>query len=191
MKNKEEFDEWYKQQNSFSNWVKKYLQPFHIFAVTILVAFAWYLVAEEKVSANWVIICVIGVIVLIIFKGKKQEQPQPIPEPIIKAIAMFHMEERIKRQEYPWGTRIHPSDYCKMQFQGDWGGGFKAWKWAVGFTVEYPDGLKKSVKQLHDVYTGICTGLIRCHEGYDGTQSWDLKVLMPQIVTTKEEKDTK
>jgi len=102
MKNKEEFDEWYKSQNSFGSWLKKYMQPFHMFALIAVIAFSWYLVSEEKISANWVIICIIGIVVLLILKGKKQEQPEPIPEPVIKSIAMFHMEERVKRGEYPW-----------------------------------------------------------------------------------------
>jgi hypothetical protein len=191
MKNKSEYDEWFKKQNSFWDWFKKYMQPFHMFALVVLVSFSWWLISENKISANWVVICLLGIVMVIIFKGKKQEKAEPIPEPVIKEIARYHMEERLKKREFPYGTKYYLDGYCKMQFQGDWGGGFKAWKWAIGIKIIYPDGLKKSLRQLHDVYTGICTGLTRCPEGFDGTQAWDLKVLMPQIITTKEEKEVK
>jgi len=186
----EEYLEWERSQTSTWNWIKKNLQPVHMFAIVIIMFFAWYLLENDKVNPNMVLGGVVLVIILIIYKGKKAEERKPIPINVMQALCLRHLKREIGRS-YPRGTLFFPLGRFRMRFQGNWGEKYSPWKWEIGFRLIYPDGLRKDILYIADTWDGIITGAVEKPMGYTGQESTDLKVLLPMQLVSKEEKEPK
>jgi hypothetical protein len=148
----------------------------------------WYMMSKTDVNKTY-IFAVIGIFLLvIILRTNKAIDKQPIPENIIKIIGANLMRRKVGvESNFPTGTIVTPTGYCKMRFEGEWGQPFKPWKWEVGFKVIQPTGLKKTVLVLFHPYEGYITGIEAKPAGYGG-ELGDLKVLIPQIVKDEPKK---
>jgi len=187
----EEYMAWDKAQHSTWGWMKKNLQPVHMFGIIVLCFFGWYLIENEKTSPHLVLGAITIVILLVIFKGRKAEKGKPIPLPVMTAIASQYLKREIGRR-FPSGTIIPPTPFFSMRFQKKGlGEAFAPWKWEIGFRLIYPGGLRKDLLVIADPWEGVITGSKEIPEGYNGQQSKDVSILMPTQIIEKEEKPSK
>jgi len=177
---------WEKNRNSFFTNLKKSMNASYIIVLLGIIIFAFVAIQTANVNKNIIYLGLVLVIVAVLWRSRKTDK-EPIPEPIIKVLAMLNMERCVSK-EYPTGTIVTILPYCKMRYEGDWGAPFKPWKWEVGIRVTYPDLRKEELLVILHPYDGYVTGKVKMPAGYTGEHSHDLKVLLPTQFALKDDK---
>ena len=183
----EDFLQWERAQNSLWANIKKTMSPLHMVALLWLLVAVFYLIERGEMKQEYVYFGALFILGLILLRAKKATKQKPIPENVIKKLAGMQMRRKIGGDEYPSGTQIFTTPHCGMRYEGEWGQPFRPWKWEVGIKVLYPNGLIKYELVCLEPYEGYITKIVRKRAGYDGEESNDLKILLPQQLFIKEE----
>jgi hypothetical protein len=184
----EQYIEWEKSQNSMlTNFVKQ-VSPAHIIGLFALVIMGIYLITTKVANQKWILGAIALVVVVMLFRREKAKEKKPIPENVIKIITQRLMDRKIGI-EYQNGTKIELNGYCKLRYQGEWGGFYMPWKWEVGVTITETNGLRRTVLVILEPYEGFITGIVEKPAGYKGDESTDIKVIIPTQVKVEETKE--
>lgn len=177
-----DYENFLSEQNSYFTQFKRNINVIQLLALAGALYLAWYMIKTGGPNTKWYLGGLGIVILVILFKPKPKIELEPIPENVIKILAKIQLERKIGHDtELPVGSKLRMKLEGAIQWQGEWGQPFAPWKWGVGFTVEYPDGLQKDFVCLLHPYKGYITGIKFMKYGYDGQELNDLKVLMPTM----------
>lgn len=191
MKDLDEYEQWYRNRSSYWENFKKSVSPVIVIGFLVIVLLGAYLISSAKVNPVYIYLIAGVILIVIIFKAGRAKEKLPIPENIIKIIGLSLMKRKIGTPEFPNGTMISPTPYCKMRFEGEWGQAFKPWKWEVGFNILYPNALKETVLVVFHPYDGYITGIVGQPAGWKAEKANDLKIMMPMQMSVQEEKPKK
>jgi len=159
------------------------LQAVHVVSIILLILVGNQIMKTEGTSKT-VLSVVVGALALFIFLNLQKKKPREVlSEEAVKEIAREALINKIMAtREFPQGTSIRPSIYCKLCYWGEAWDSPSPWKWEVGFFIEEPGKVAKEVKVIMNPWDGGISGIVAVPQGYDGTISYDLKIVPQEYI---------
>lgn len=174
----EQYQEFRKQRDNPLSYFFKKTSPEVIIALIGLAIIGYYFTQKADINPYFILGCIVAIVAIIIYQLNKTKEGGPIDLPTARLIAVAYVERSVSFV-YERGTQVIPGEFARMQYQGEFGGLFKEWKWEIGVKIIKASGLKSEVRVVLDPFSGFCTAILPAYSGFTGMEARDLKVLIP------------